>query len=935
MTDLTVVLVADSDVGRRIQHTAEAWAVAGVLRPSVWVTPDQIDEPQAGPPLVRATQLTEEGSRVDDLFTLIGVHRLRWVRLVVVHLGTPDEDEAALVRAGQQLDRTLRETLPLGTSSTERGTQLHRVKLLVPASGTRGLSPEVLQPEWEVNAVASPEDRPDVDRGSVFVRPDRNYVGHALNAVCAVGALWNGIREGALDEISSDSSSGQGGLYVFRPTVRAVLGKDRVAHLAQETMQAVAEADIATFVDWARRAPSPAVVSQRTAQRLLETPNWASPEPVYPVRTPGSRHAPGSMLRAAATYNARMFGAGFRWVARRGQHSAEEMLTDRLVGGGTEITIAFRPQSPESLQEIGAQELKDTEQTVGAMIESEGWSHDLPLPETWRDLRRLTFGLLDGGDLPGGIRTEGSGRLVEVVPNRYGVPPPDDVAVFGTGSIGIVDAIAHRSAVAEMTTNVKRAQQELEAVASAAQAKAPTTDSQNATPPPPTGAPVDGPSQTPTKAVPQASSAVDQAREHLRVLEEQLNNARGWEARRSKSLLWLVADDVGRRLHQARARRQELEEAQAPTTQLAMDDLRRAFARLTSTWRLSAGVGALVLLGLAAALFLGSMSLPDFLVSAGVVWVAMVVAIAVANHSYFKADLRYRKDFHEAMWLRRSMAEELVNLRHTVGSLEVRYEGLMLWAAIISQIVYHPWGPVQHSDSALSAEEISLLPAAVALAQEDADPERVPFGRHVVLSAVNVLHTREHLSRRFEDLLEDFARDQDHPTTTAANLVDNDDLLTEASPRRQLLDYLRGGTGPDRATDRAVAQLSAAVEEDTIRLPDLQVRRLGPFSDGRTVTESEFYRASLRVATPLTMDQWSPEGQVQSKHMLASSLAWMPPGGAASARAGLEVRKAGGKTALRVDLSSRSAVEHLAIFAERQQDQAPPLWDSEDVGRFN
>lgn len=950
MPDLTVVVVPDSDVGQRIQETAAAWAAAGVLRSSVWVTPSQIEESAVGPPVVRATQVSESGTSEDDLFTLVGVHRLRWVRLVVVHLGTPDEDEAALVRAGQQLDRTLKETLPLGTSTTERGTQLHRVKLLVPASGARGLAVEVLQPDWEVNAVASPEDRPDVDRGSIFVRPDTNYVGHALNAICAVGALWNGIHDGALDAISSDSSSAQGALYVFRPTVRAVLGKDRVAHLAQETMKAVAETDVVSFVDWGRRPSAPAVLSQRAAQQLLGTPNWASPDPVYPARSPVQQRTPGSIFRAAASYNVRLFGTGVRWATRRGKSSAEELLTEQLVGRGTDISIAFRPQSPEELREIGAHEQRTTEQTVGAMIEAEGWAHDLPLPETWRDLRSVTFGLLDGGSLPEGVRTEGAGRLIEVVPNRYAVPPPEDVGDFGTGTVDIVDARAFRSAAAAIDADVHRAQGDLETAERAAAQILPPTPAapQSATTPselpvsetltsssPPPGQPVPHGPPPPVSGGQQERSRVDQARAQLHAVEETRKKARSWEARRSESLLWLVADDVSRRLDQARARTEELEKTPAATTQPAMDELRKAFTQLTSTWRVSVAVGVVLLLALGGAQLLGWTSLGVFLLSVTVVLLGVVLAIGVANHVYFKADLRYRRDFHEAIHRRRAMGEELVNLRRTIGWLEARYEGLMLWAEIISRLVYHPWGAVQHSDYSMSTEDITHLPAAVAFAEENADQDRVPFGPHVVLRAVNVICGREYLSRRFTDLLEDFTVDEGHPTSTAAELVDNDDLFTGASPRRQLLHYLRQGAGPDRATHRARVQLATAVETETVRLPDLQVRRLGPFSDGQTVTEGDFYRASLRVATPLTMDQWSPQGQVSSKHLLSRSLVWLPSGGAGSARDGLEVRRAVGKTALRVDLSERSAVEHLAIFAERQGQLEPAEWDRDDVDKFN
>lgn len=906
---LTIVVVPDGVLGDDVQSVATAWSRAGLLQPSVWLSPSCIDGTQGGPARVLASLIS--GATVDqtDLFTLVGRRRLSWVRLLVVHLGTSEpQGDDILKAAALQISEMLRSALPLGTSEDERGTELHRVTLVVPANGVSGLSEGVLQPDWEVNAVVSPEDRPDVDRSSIFVREDSNYVGHVVNAICAVGGLWDGMPSGALDGVTTDSTTSEGWLHVLRPTVRAILADDRTEALVRQASLAVSGAEVVDFVDWGRRAHDPEQVVARAAEAVLSSSNWATPAPVFPVRAGRERRSAGDVAGAALRYNLRLFGTGWRWMVRSGERSLERVLTGQLVGHETDIEVALRPQDPASLAALTRVRREAEDRTVKELLQAEGRGMDVPAPEAWRDLRRVTFALIDGDELPEGIRSGGSASLVEVVPRQSVVPEPGDVIEVGHHPLGVVDVLGMREEVARL--ELAEAAEE-SARSETADATEPREDTEGATAP-----------------------AVEAAVPVESVHAAERQRVRAWERRRAGSLLWLMAEDLGDRLNEAVSRRDRLEALRSATSDDAEEALTKAYGRLVNTWRTSAILGLVGVGVLVWAWFSSEMERRDLLTVALLGLVVLIAVVAFANHRYFKADLRFRKRSADAMQQRRSDAEELVTLRRNITWLEVRYRGLMIWAPILAELVHRPWGEVPKTDPLISAEDIERLPAAVAIAVR-ADETAETFSSQVVTDVVNVLCPPGFLGRRWDEVFEGFLRESGRPSGASADLVDSDELTTRASPRYELLRHLTDGPARSEGVARSLEDLEEAIRAKEVRLPPRMVRRLGRYSDGEIVTEDAFYRASLRSATPFTLDLWSPEGQQKGKHLLQRSLVWTPLAADEHTPGGVDLRQSTGRTAVRVDLSGRCYVEHVVLFSAREKAHPAREWQPADIGDFN
>lgn len=928
-SDLNVILVPDGELGDDVRAVAVAWSEAGLLKPSVWVSPSSVDRTSEGPPHVQALKISAAGTETADLFTLVGLQRLERLRLIAVHLsGVGPEQHDAVTRAALEISELLKAALPLGTSEDEQGTNLHRVKLLVPASGSKDLPPSALQQDWEVNAVVSPEDRPDVDRGSVFVRPGHNYVGHVVNAVCAAGGLWAGMPTGALDTVTTDSTTSEGWLHVIRPTVRAVLGSSRTERVVEQALRAVGHSDVSDFVTWGRKAPDPVRLTQRAAERLLSSGNWSYPGSAASApRTGRDVRSASEALSSALQYNVRLFGAGWRWLLRSGEASIDRGLTEKIMGREAEIDVAVRPESPATLARWAAARRHSAQRSLSEFVSDEGLEVDAPLPETWRDLRRMTLALVDGGPLPPGVRAEGSGTLREVVPRAYAVPAPDDTLELDGLTVGIVDAVAFRRAVARLEA----------AAASEAETAPPAPEAQPQ--PKVTGEKATEAAEADAAAARAAQlqkEKEDAEKEDARrkSLEATRTKVAAWFNRRRGSFLWLVAEAVADELATAQQRRGFLENAQQVTTDSAFEGLNSAFRRLVGAWRFAVLV---LFAGLAYAVWRwlgGDTDLTKVLLWTGIGLVVWILAVAWANHRYFRADLRYRREIDRVIAERRQRADELVELRRRVSWLQTRYDGLMTWAGILAEVVHRPWGRVPVQESSLAAGEIQRLPAAVALAVS-ADSDREEFGQAVVTDAVNVLCPPEYASRMWENVFESFLRHNGRDSRTGIELVDRDELQTRASPRRELLHFLQSGVAREEAVERAVQQLDEAIDKDEVRLPSLMVKRLGPYSDGQVVPEEEFYGASLRVATPFTLDLWTPEGQLAAKHLLSRSLVWVPRSMDVTPRPEIELRRANGGAAVRVDLSRRCSIADVTAFTETTTSTREQTWSTEELEDFN
>ena len=345
MTSLTVFVTGGGTVSGQVQRLVESWTRAGILETSLWVAADRVVVQPSGPPIVTADHLHATGTDEVDLFEFIGRFRVNIVRIVVGHLIVDNEaDHTRLLEAATQISQAVRSSLPIGIQDQATGgTRLHRSLVILPATGSSGDTPVLIDPEWDVNVVISPEDRPDLDRASIFVRSPGNFDGHAASALAAIGGIIRGVDQGVLDDVGLDSATRSADFLVARISVRSIIGEDTIGTLtARATAEDLVGAEgPASALPWARAATQPKILATTAAEIILKSDEWAPTVPHRTARTRERSQTTGAAIRTALAFNLRTVGAVASWTLSRGRIGVEGGLTRAVVGAdaGTLVTL--------------------------------------------------------------------------------------------------------------------------------------------------------------------------------------------------------------------------------------------------------------------------------------------------------------------------------------------------------------------------------------------------------------------------------------------------------------------------------------------------------------------------------------------------------------------------------------------------------------------
>ncbi|MDO8150181.1 hypothetical protein [Isoptericola sp. b408] len=963
MSELTVFVVGDDQDGTALRETVALWADEGLVVPSLWVTPASVEVESAGPPRVDA-ELVACGTReTDDLFRFVGRRRLSTVRVVVaqsVTLGAAHD--TALLDAAERVADSLRDALPRSTEEDGHSTTLLRINLLAPVSGASGLSKEAIVEGWDVNVVVSAEDRPDVDRSTVFVRSPGNSVGHTATAMVVCGGVLAGVDAGVFEVLAPPQSTVNGReVEVVRVHVRAVIGEDLEARLLARALEEVdGEASGAgAFVEWARLAVDPDRIVEDLTRHLVGTSPWRSDGPVQVERA--DRRESGFLrgVLDAARFNATTFATVPRWVLGRRIARLEESATNVVVGGGGDTVIRLRPGRPETVSGAAADYLRSVdEQARRDELEREASAVAVPDPRSWGELRAVAFAAVDGGELPQAVPTPRYAGTREILPADRVVPDPTNTYEYGGETIAPTDPTVTRRVERRLDDRVQGWQTALEDSEREVERAQAALD-ELLTPAPPEeasagGTPADGsPSDADTEDAPggttedggdgkgrksadrrrapkarrdrtaalaaaeaehgAATSTRDDVRASYDAALAEREEFRTWQGAASASVLWRLLDDVSGRLEQFRRLRDESRErltVEVPPHEA----LEAAQKRLVRRWRvlLTAGFVALGVV-LAWLRYDGQPEeVVDWIVGVGGVVAVSLALIAVANHRFYRATRAYAWDVQRVADRRRQASEDVVYYGRESARLGQLYETLVDWATIVGWVLHHPRGSVAPSSSRLDDRVVETFPAAFAVARTAEDDD---IGRATVVSAVRRLHPVGWAGQCFDDAYEAHRTQQARDDDAGFIAPDLDTVSSAHGPRRLFTEFWESGRAAEALTQRAVAQLREAVHDELITLPTRRVGRLGPHGDGEHVLEPDFYRAAAGTSTMLVADMFGPVAKQERKHYVTRSAVWLPTMAAGTVTADdIVERRSTADVAVRVDVSRRLAGDDLTLF---------------------
>ncbi len=477
--DLTIVLAEDSAAGESIREVLAGWTLDGLLRRSFWVRPGGVHPgTDSAPAWISAVALDPAGAipspraagvpgaagvaggpcraRVGevDLQDAIRGVRYRLVRLVLLQpVSRGGQPQPEVRTAAVELLTLLKGILPADV-------RIVTVNLVVPETGITDVDPAVLMAGWEVNAIASPEDRASAAHPDIFVDAE-TLPGHAALHCATVGGLWADVAEGPYD-VRSDATPGEPAPVVVRAYVRSIVNSDLVPAVAQEGLS-----------PRAGRWPVPTSEAERLVptaqpQRLVETTFeelGTAHGAVFRFR-PAAWEAPpspqqvgiGQALKLFFNFLVALVKRVPSWVEERARDAANTMVANATFGSGGLIEVGRRarqraadareiPQAPAS-DAFGARVPSPPEGDAGgsggearpggradegdrlareALASLQQPVLAIETPEVWRDLRQVTLGLQDGGPMPAGFSTPrlGSAREVIVEPGAIGPHPHD------------------------------------------------------------------------------------------------------------------------------------------------------------------------------------------------------------------------------------------------------------------------------------------------------------------------------------------------------------------------------------------------------------------------------------------------------------------------------------------------------------------------------
>lgn len=947
--DCTVYVISADEVGTEIRSSVASWTAAGVVDGSLWVTPDSFQSDGAGPPRITATELVGDRQETVDLFTAIGTRSLRNVRVVVAHPITSESaGDAAVVQASRALVRAIDDALPRRTRDEQdpRGTRLRKVNAIIPVSGVTGASDQLLQPGWDANVVVSPEDRPDLDRATVYVRHPGNFVGHASAALCAIGGLLTGMDEGALDHLELDSTTHDDELLVARVTVRSVVGEDIVEDLARDTfdLDSFGPEGPASVTPGFRVASDPDRLAHQASEHVLASGPWQrSEEPPTSIRTPSTQSL-GAALRHAIGFNLRMFGVMMRWLLSLLRISVEQRATRLIVGqhGGVDVRIGAAPA--DDIADAAERYLGDIE-AERRRVESGGATDLVHLsPAAWTLVREMATALVDGSSLPAGFPEPRVAGKRELLPPSA-IAPLIDEAWDGMGDrrISAVDIRGARDYAAWLDQRhdedtAKREslvvkQESLEEELDAKRAELEVLENKAED-----DEDDDGKSEAAVrrarkaierieKRVTDVESKISDLDASLEALEREKSGFETWNAGNSTYLTALLEEIVDRRDSlEAEQTAEETPPSAPPRERLVK---RQRLARIL--WSVTLIVFAITLGLIVWTGVSDGGSVVDMAVPGAIALGVALLVLAVANHGFFKAVRRYEWEMSQLVSLQRSRVEQAAWRVTELRRLQFQETAMGDWARILSLMIRSPWHQEPPHVFEMSDEVVDALPASMGVAGVER-AESLPY--QSVAAAARTVYRQGWLGNVFDTVAQAFD-DVEIDGDTGFTAVDSDTTLRPSGPRRRFLEYVEDPSSRAVATQHARARFAAAVDSQEIPIPTRHVARRGPYSRQLRVVEPDYFAAVADDATAFANDVFTPTGRQRLAHHVSRSAAWLPGSVEAPAlETGLHVTRAHGANAVRMDLSRRVELRDLAIFAsamprgekepEREPEQQAP-----------
>jgi hypothetical protein len=432
---VSIVVIPQTSTLNSLRPIIQEWSEEGLLGPFLALTPDQVVSVGKEQSVIKAHTWSEVDGVIAnleiDLFEFLAQHEFRVVRLIALRVLLENGEIAdSEIEVLDRISLSVQRLLPMATGAmneTQQVVRLMKINLIIAPTESHATGNEKLvKGAWDMNVVASPEDRSTPWTADAQVRDDQRFLRFVMLHLATTGGLWNGVGASPFELLSRERAK-DGGKWLTRVFVNAILTDGLSRRVAAKVLDEIASATKDIYdAKIAINVPGTEIISPELVDQYVD---WmvgqvfVLEDSVLSFNAPAKGEAPAKLnwLEWEQIKNFLIFSwdklrvlPWWIWVFVRRRVGAK--LTQTFQGGEGLATVGIDPNDPMDLRDRTlALKLASTKELSAeakkSMSATSGARSGRSTPKLWSSIRRIVFGMLDGSDLTEFGITENDGRV--------------------------------------------------------------------------------------------------------------------------------------------------------------------------------------------------------------------------------------------------------------------------------------------------------------------------------------------------------------------------------------------------------------------------------------------------------------------------------------------------------------------------------------------
>jgi len=420
---VSIVLLPSESRYAKVHEQLKQWIGDGLLGNFIWMTADDIQREEFGPPTItgKVWGLDEDRELIPvevNAFEEMARNNFKTVRIIAVRvLSNSFESDQEEYAKFDLFSETVKLSLPLMLSQDKPGqkTDLRRINLVIFPTELQEINhSEVFKGQWDHHVIASPEDRKTPLSADRFVKEDSRYPKFIAMHVAATGGLWNGIAHSPFDELTKPES-GAHSYQLSRVFVNSVLTDGLSRRIAASVLSDIADPTIDLHAKGlVAEIPKTYFIEEASIESMVDemveivfdSDNNALrfDEPKDADQLELQRWKEWKIIKDFFKFSGQRFLAMPKWCWIWFRRRIGKKLQDSLVGPDGGVMVGIDQNDAEDIRDrhlFGQMETiaANVKEAQKALVTPFRKTSTVSRPALWSDMRELVYGFLEGGDL--------------------------------------------------------------------------------------------------------------------------------------------------------------------------------------------------------------------------------------------------------------------------------------------------------------------------------------------------------------------------------------------------------------------------------------------------------------------------------------------------------------------------------------------------------